>query len=126
MISTPYWHAEELLADGRGVLFDFQDYEQLGDILLDLLDNREKIEKLRESAIKYGQELKWPKIGAKYIRVAKMAMEHFSFNHKNKHTILYPYLFPDFTLANAKEITHDMEIVQYAKHGIPNLRADLY
>ena len=37
VLSTPYWHAEELLADGRGRLFDFKKPEQLSDILNELL-----------------------------------------------------------------------------------------
>lgn len=122
VISTPYWHAQELLADGRGVLFDFNNHEQLGDILLDLLDNSHKIEQLREAAIEYGHKLKWPKIGAKYIRVAKYAMESFSYVQKEKRTILDPYLLPDFTLAHIKRLTDDTGIVQHAKYGIPNLK----
>jgi len=122
VISTPYWHAQELLEDGRGMLFDFNNYAQLGDILIDLLDNREKIEKLREAASEYGHKLKWPKIGAKYIEVASMAMENFSLNRKNKHTILDPHVFPNFTLNNVKGLMDDTEIVQNTKRGIPSLR----
>ena len=122
VISTPYWHAEELLADGRGILFDFHNHEQLGNILLDLLDNRHKIEQLREAAIEYGHKLKWPKIGAKYIKAAKSAVENFSFIQKEKQTTLDPYLLPDFTLAHIKRLTDDTGIVQHAKYGIPNLK----
>jgi glycosyltransferase involved in cell wall biosynthesis len=122
VISTPYWHAQELLADGRGILFDFNNYEQLGNILLDLLDNRHKIEHLREAATEYGHKLKWPKIGAKYIKVAKSAAENYSHIQKKKHTILDPYLLPDFTLAHIKRLTDDTGIVQHAKYGIPNLK----
>ncbi|MCX6164895.1 MAG: glycosyltransferase family 4 protein [Ignavibacteriae bacterium] len=122
VISTPYWHAQELLADGRGILFDFHNHEQLGNILLDLLDNRHKIEQLREAATEYGNRLKWPKIGAKYIKVAKSAVENFSFIQKEKQTILDPYLLPDFTLAHIKRLTDDTGIVQHAKYGIPNLK----
>jgi len=122
VISTPYWHAQELLADGRGVLFDFHNHEQLSKILLDLLDNPRKIEQLREAAIEYGHKLTWPKIGAKYIKVGKNAMENFSYTQKEKHTILDPYLLPDFTLAHIKRLTDDTGIVQHAKYGIPNLK----
>jgi len=122
VISTPYWHAEELLADGRGVLFDFNNHEQLGDILLDLLDNPQKIEKLREAAIEYGYRLEWPKSGAKYIKVAKSAVNSFTFVQKEKRTILDPYLLPDFTLVHIKRLTDETGIVQHAKYGIPNLK----
>lgn len=122
VISTPYWHAQELLADGRGVLFDFHNHEQLGNILLDLLDNPEKIDVLREAAIEYGHRLKWPKIGAKYIKTAKSAAENFSYVQKEKRTILDPHLLPDFTLAHIKRLTDDTGIVQHAKYGIPNLK----
>ena len=122
VISTPYWHAEELLANGRGVLFDFNNHEQLGNILIDLLDNPEKIEHLREAAIEYGNKLKWPKIGAKYINTAKAAMDNFTHVKKEKRTILDPYLLPDFTLIHIKRLTDDTGIVQHAKYGIPNLK----
>jgi glycosyltransferase involved in cell wall biosynthesis len=122
VISTPYWHAEELLADGRGILFDFNNHEQLGDILLDLLDNPKKIDQLRDAAIEYGYKFEWPKIGAKYIKAAKAAVENFSYVKKKKQTILDPYLLPDFTLVHIKRLTDDTGIVQHAKYGIPNLK----
>ncbi|MBN1633042.1 MAG: glycosyltransferase family 4 protein [Ignavibacteria bacterium] len=122
VISTPYWHAQELLADGRGIIFDFRNHKQLSNILLDLLDNRYKIEKLREAAYEYGHKLKWPKIGARYIKTAETAAEKFSYIQKKKQTILDPYLLPDFTLAHIKRLTDDTGIVQHAKYGIPNLK----
>ncbi len=122
VISTPYWHAQELLADGRGMLFDFNNYEQLSDILLDLLDNKYKIEQLREAAFEYGQRLKWPKIGSKYIKTTENVISKFSYVQKEKQTILDPYLLPDFTLAHIKRLTDDTGIVQHAKYGIPNLK----
>src|SRR5690606_16941753 len=39
VVSTPYWHAQELLADGRGRLFPFNDHEALSDTLLDLFSS---------------------------------------------------------------------------------------
>ena len=53
VISTPYWHAAELLADGRGVLFNFNDTEQLTTILMDLLDNPSKLVELKRKAYDY-------------------------------------------------------------------------
>ncbi len=122
VISTPYWHAQELLADGRGILFDFNDHEQLGKILLDLLNDESKIENLREAAAEYGHKLKWPKIGAKYIQVAKSAVRNYSFIQKEKRTILDPLLLPDFDLSHIKRLTDDTGIVQHAKYGVPNLK----
>jgi glycosyltransferase involved in cell wall biosynthesis len=122
VISTPYWHAQELLADGRGMLFDFHNHAQLGNILLDLLDNKDKIELLRETAFEYGQKLKWPKIGGKYIKTAESAIRTFSYVPKEKQTTLDPYLLPDFTLSHIIKLTDDTGIVQHAKYGIPNLK----
>jgi glycosyltransferase involved in cell wall biosynthesis len=122
VISTPYWHAQELLAEGRGVLFDFHNHEQLSKIILDLFDNRQKIETLRETAYEYGQKLRWPKIGAKYLKVIDEAIKGFSLIYKEKQTTLDPLLLPDFTLEHIKKLTDDTGIVQHAKYGIPNLK----
>ncbi|MBU0697573.1 MAG: glycosyltransferase family 4 protein, partial [Bacteroidetes bacterium] len=66
VVSTPYWHAQELLADDRGVLFNFEDHEQLGNIVNHLLDDENILKNIRDKAYKYGLTLRYPKIGKLY------------------------------------------------------------
>ncbi len=61
VVSTPYWHAQELLASGRGCLFDFNDSDVLADILIDLLDHPKKLTALKRKAYEYGKEFRWGK-----------------------------------------------------------------
>ncbi len=42
IVSTPFWYAREMLADGRGCLFDFDDSTSLSAIIMDLLENDSK------------------------------------------------------------------------------------
>lgn len=56
VLSTPYWHAKDLLADGRGILFDFKNYKELKNILIDLFDNPKKLEDLRIKARHHGEK----------------------------------------------------------------------
>jgi len=43
VVSTPYWHAEALLSEGRGRLFDFENHQELATILNELLDDPEEL-----------------------------------------------------------------------------------
>ncbi len=54
VISTPYWHAQELLADGRGRLFPFRDHVQLASEVIDLLDHPDKLRAIQHKAYEYG------------------------------------------------------------------------
>ena len=40
VVSTPYWHAEELLADGRGILVPFADAAAIGSEIAGIADRR--------------------------------------------------------------------------------------
>src|SRR6056297_1637632 len=51
VLSTPYWHASELLADGRGRLFDFNDIKGLTSLLINLFDHPKVLHKMKKKAL---------------------------------------------------------------------------
>jgi glycosyltransferase involved in cell wall biosynthesis len=122
VISTPYWHAEELLAEGRGRLFNFTDTAEVSDILMDLFDHPDKLKQLRSKAHEYGQEITWPKIGSKYNKLGKEILKQQAEQPPRKEIFLDPQILPPFLLDHIKRMTDDTGIIQHAKFGIPNLK----
>ncbi|HZL76841.1 MAG TPA: glycosyltransferase family 4 protein [Bacteroidales bacterium] len=122
VVSTPYWHAFELLSNGRGKLFDFNDSDGLSAVLLELLDNPEELKNLREKAYDYGRKITWPKTGEKYVAVAKKILEDKPNVLIKKEITLDPLILPPFSLAHIKRLTDDTGIIQHANFGIPNLK----
>lgn len=121
VVSTPYWHAQELLANNRGKLFPFKDSEALSEILNNLLDNADELNTIRHNAYNYGQHLKWPRIGARYWELAAEASRYYE---PQSTQIRFPDAddLPDFSLNHVLRLTDSTGIVQHAKYGIPNLK----
>jgi len=69
IISTPYWHAAELLGDGRGVLVSFQDPAAIADAAIELLDNDAAREAMRKRAYLYARHMVWDQVAQSYMRV---------------------------------------------------------
>lgn len=67
VVSTPYWYAKDLLADGRGLLFDFRDATGLVGVIKTLLANPLLLAHFGEKAKAYGQQLTWAKIGQRQL-----------------------------------------------------------
>ena len=122
VISTPYWHAQELLADGRGVLFNFNDTENLVSTLTQLLNHPEKLAELKQNAFQYGREITWPKTGAKYAALARSIVRKRKIVAEKTNTILDLLILPPFSLNHINHLTDDTGIIQHAKFGIPNLK----
>ncbi|HAF27822.1 MAG TPA: glycosyl transferase [Bacteroidales bacterium] len=122
VISTPYWHASELLAEGRGKLFDFGDSENLSLILTALLDNPKELNELKRKAYDYGRKITWPKTGEKYVDVAKNILKTGHQQINKKDTVLDFLILPPFSLTHINRLTDDTGIIQHAKFGIPNLK----
>jgi glycosyltransferase involved in cell wall biosynthesis len=122
VLSTPYWHAAELLANGRGRLFDFNGSDELSETLTDLFDHPEKLISLKNKAAEYGQNITWPKTGEKYLALAeKMVKDELPVITK-KETEPDLQLLPPFSLVHINRLTDDTGIIQHAKFGIPNLK----
>ncbi len=72
-ISTPYWFAEEVLDDTRGVLVDFRDWRQLAFWLCELLDDNGARAFMAREAYRYGRRTTWAKAAAAYEKLFREA-----------------------------------------------------
>ncbi|MGM0505537.1 MAG: glycosyl transferase, partial [Bacteroidota bacterium] len=122
VISTPYWHASELLADGRGKLFDFNDSEGLSSLLLELLDNPKVLNEMKNKASEFGRKITWPKTGDRYHALAKNILKEGLQKVKKEELEMDLLILPEFSLAHINRLTDDTGIIQHAKFGIPNLK----
>jgi glycosyltransferase involved in cell wall biosynthesis len=69
IVSTPYWHAEELLADGRGILVPVQDVKALTDAVMGLLDDEVALSAMRKKAYTYSRHMIWSNVARAYINL---------------------------------------------------------
>jgi glycosyltransferase involved in cell wall biosynthesis len=69
VVSTPYWHARELLADGRGVLVPFNDVATLGAEIAGLLTDDVRREAMRKRAYASSRSMTWERTAAGYSAV---------------------------------------------------------
>ncbi len=122
VVSTPYWHATELLDKGRGVLFPFNDHEELSNVLLELLGNPVKMKAIRNRAFAYGQKINWPLQGKKYLRAAELAIKKYDVPKIYKEKIIDLALLPSLNLSHIKRMTDVTGILQHARYNIPDYR----
>jgi glycosyltransferase involved in cell wall biosynthesis len=122
VISTPYWHAVELLAEGRGRLFNFNDVNKLSSTINELLGNPDELNELKRNAYEYGLRITWPKTGEKYSALAENIIKEDYKVIIKKDTVLDFLILPPFSLTHINRLTDDTGIIQHAKFGIPNLK----
>ncbi len=78
VVSTPYWHAAELLADGRGVLVPFADPSAIAEAVLGLLEDPSRMRAMREAAYGLGRDFIWPRVGERYLELFRQARRETS------------------------------------------------
>jgi glycosyltransferase involved in cell wall biosynthesis len=120
IVSTPYWHAQDLLADGRGVFFDFGDRKGLTVILNDLLGHPDKIKEINAKTKSYGEKLYWPEIGRQYNQLFNTVILNPKKNNggQTKNSIEQ---FP-FRLDHLRRLTDSTGIFEHAKFCIPDYK----
>ena len=76
IISTPYWHAAELLDDGRGALVPFEDPDSIASAAIELLDNHAARQAMRKRAYLYARPMVWNRVAQSYMRSFIRAREN--------------------------------------------------
>ena len=67
IISTPYWHAKELLAEKRGVIVPFENPGAIAEAVIALLENDAERHAMRKRAYLHSRETTWPKTARAYM-----------------------------------------------------------
>ena len=67
VVSTPYWHAKELLADGKGILVPFADAERLGSEITQLLSDDRRLQSMRTRAYAESRSMIWSRTAERYL-----------------------------------------------------------
>jgi len=69
IVSTAYRYAEELLADGRGILVDFRDSDGIYMAIRDVLRDEERRKEMEKKAFEYGKGMWWNVVAERYIEM---------------------------------------------------------
>ena len=68
IISTPYWHAAELLNNGRGTLVPFEDPAAIARAAIELLDNHAARHSMCKRAYLHSRPMVWNQVAHSYMR----------------------------------------------------------
>jgi glycosyltransferase involved in cell wall biosynthesis len=80
VISTPYWYAQEMLADNRGLLVDFNDTNGFTKAILSLIENPKECKEMRRRAYDFGRKMTWENVGGEYNAAFSKALTKYNLN----------------------------------------------
>ncbi|MEX2672042.1 MAG: glycosyltransferase family 4 protein [Phycisphaeraceae bacterium] len=66
-VSTPYWYAQEMLANDRGILVPFKDPQALAEGVIRLFDNETERHAMRKRAYQYTRQMRWAEVAGQYL-----------------------------------------------------------
>lgn len=126
VISTPYWYAQEMLAEGRGVLVPFNNAETLAEKLINLLQNDVERNAIRKRAYQYCRSMTWKNVAQAYINLFKKVIAERQAYPKpvrlTSQNSTRPNELPEINLKHLLSLTDSTGIIQHAYFCIPDAR----
>jgi len=126
IISTPYWHARELLADGRGVLVPFDQPDAIAEAVLDLLEDDAKRHAMRKKAYLYSRATTWPRTARAYMTSFQRARiertQHPRAERREDTAVKAFDSMPELNTAHMRRMTDNTGMLQHAVFSVPDDR----
>ncbi|WP_026783042.1 glycosyltransferase [Pleomorphomonas koreensis] len=122
VVSTPYWHARELLADDVGALVPFGDPKALAAEIGDLLTNQGRRDRLRSRAYDVGRKAIWPVVGRSYLDLLAEARAGGRPSSPVRNLRAGKRIPPVSTLAAVDRMMDGCGMLQHGRSTIPDRR----
>jgi glycosyltransferase involved in cell wall biosynthesis len=69
VVATPFTYAQEMLADGRGIIVPFKDSSAIANAVNSLLTDRKRLLQMEERAYRYSRHMTWPSVARMYLEL---------------------------------------------------------
>jgi glycosyltransferase involved in cell wall biosynthesis len=129
IISTPYWHAKELLAEKRGVIVPFDSPKAIAESVLALLGNEAERHAMRKRAFLHSRGTTWPKTAKAYMATFQRARFERTLKPRAAQpddaaadTIEPIDRLPTLSIRHLSTMTDTTGILQHAIFSVPNTR----
>jgi glycosyltransferase involved in cell wall biosynthesis len=116
VISTPYVYAEELLAEGRGLLVPWRDPAAIAAAVTSLLDDPAACQAMSARAAAFGRAMRWPQVARAYLHSFEQARGQHALRAIRPRV---PAALPPLALAHVDRLTDDTGILQHALVTVP-------
>jgi len=124
VVSTPYWHAAELLTAERGKLIPFRDAKAISVAVVELLRDEPLRHSMRKNAYKLGREMVWSRVAQLYRKSFEQARQDHSFVGRKSSPIKtldeQPGQLPELKLDHLFRMSDSTGIFQHASFTVPN------
>jgi glycosyltransferase involved in cell wall biosynthesis len=124
VVSTPYWHAAELLTAERGKLVPFRDADAISVAVVELLRDEPLRHLMRKNAYKLGREMVWSRVARLYVKSFEQARQDHSFVGRKSSPIKtldeQPEQLPELKLDHLFRMSDSTGIFQHASSTVPN------
>ena len=124
VVSTPYWHAEELLAGDRGVLVPFRDSASIATAVCGLLADGARLDGMRRRAYLAGRGMIWSQAAHQYFASFRQARHDHRHRHGPRFAVKtlaqQPIELPELTLDHVERLTDSIGIFQHATYAMPS------
>jgi len=129
IVSTPYWHARELLAEKRGVIVPFDNPDAIAEEVLALLENDAERHAMRKRAYLYSRGTTWPKTARAYMASFQRARSERSLQPRAAQVDESAMgradpmdRLPALNMGHLLTMTDDTGMLQHAIFSVPNTR----
>jgi hypothetical protein len=129
IVSTPYWHAKELLAENRGVIVPFENPGAIAEAVLRLLENDAERHAMRKRAYLYSRGTTWPNTARAYMASFQRARFERSLQPRASQQEISSVKpanmvesLPALNTGHLRTLTDDTGILQHAIFSVPNTR----
>lgn len=125
VISTPYAYAEEILAEGRGILVPFRSADAIAEAVINIQSDPAGAAEMGQRAARFGEKMLWPAVAESYLKSFQRAREDSANQMREilqKPVILTasPRAMPDLKLDHLYDLSDDTGILQHATFTVPN------